>query len=87
MSLTSIFQTDKFKRSVLVEGHVVPEPARAPGEIHLPAPSYYPILVALGIVAVVAGALIHLWVSIVGAIVMVYGAYRFAFEYRSEAHT
>ena len=28
MSLTSIFQTDKFKRSVLVEGHVVPEPAR-----------------------------------------------------------
>ncbi|HLC42867.1 MAG TPA: cbb3-type cytochrome c oxidase subunit I, partial [Methylomirabilota bacterium] len=65
----------------------VPEPTRAPSEIHLPAPSHYPILVALGIVAVVAGALIHLWVSIVGAIVMVYGAYRFAFEYRSEAHT
>jgi cytochrome c oxidase subunit 1 len=64
----------------------MPEPTAAPEAIHLPAPSYYPILVAIGIATVVAGALIHLWVSIVGAIVMVYGVYRFAFEYRSGVH-
>jgi cytochrome c oxidase subunit 1 len=63
----------------------LPESPVAPGSIHLPAPSYYPIMVAFGIALAVAGALIHLWVSVAGALVAVYGIYRFAFELRPGA--
>ena len=64
----------------------VPEPTGAPEAIHLPAPSRYPILLAFGIVTLAAGPLIHPRVCAVGALIVVYNAYRFAFEHRSEAH-
>ena len=55
----------------------------APPEIHLPPPSFYPILVAAGILVVAAGALTHLVVVGAGALVVLLGVYRWAFEYRS----
>jgi len=64
----------------------VPRSEASPEAIHLPAPSHYPIVVAFGIITLAAGALTHLWVSVAGAFLMIYGIYRFAFEYRSGAH-
>jgi cytochrome c oxidase subunit 1 len=63
------------------------EPPRGDAEpavtdIHLPPPSYYPIVVAAGIVAVAAGALTHLTVLIAGVLITVFGVYAMAFEYR-----
>ncbi len=52
-------------------------------ELHLPPPSYYPILVAAGILVAATGALTHLGLVIAGALVIVFGVYRWAFEYRS----
>ena len=57
-----------------------PPPAR---EIHLPPPSFYPIVVAAGVVLAATGALTHLALVVAGALVVVFGAYRWAFEYRS----
>jgi len=56
-----------------------PPPAR---EIHLPPPSFYPIVVAAGVVLAATGALTHLALVVAGALVAVFGAYRWAFEYR-----
>jgi cytochrome c oxidase subunit 1 len=64
----------------------VPRSEASSEAIHLPAPSHYPIVVAFGIITLAAGALTHLWVSVAGAFLMIYGIYRFAFEYRSGAH-
>jgi cytochrome c oxidase subunit 1 len=49
--------------------------------IHLPAPSYYPILVACGIGLVAVGALTRIGVSVFGFLLAVFGIYRWAFEY------
>ncbi len=51
-------------------------------EIHLPPPSFYPIVVAAGIVLAATGALTDLALVVAGALVVVVGAYRWAFEYR-----
>jgi cytochrome c oxidase subunit 1 len=58
-------------------------PPPAPREIHLPPPSYYPILVAAGILVAATGALTHVALVVAGALVIVFGVYRWAFEYRS----
>jgi len=61
---------------------------RAPGaaqparEIHLPAPSVYPLVVAAGILVAAAGALSHPALVGAGMLVVVVGVYRWAFEYR-----
>ncbi len=49
--------------------------------LHLPPPSYYPIVVATGILVVAAGAMTYVIVSVLGALLAVYGIYRWAFEY------
>jgi cytochrome c oxidase subunit 1 len=59
-----------------------PSPSR-PEEIHLPPPSFYPIIVAAGILVTATGALTHLALVAAGALVVVFGVYRWAFEYRS----
>ncbi len=57
----------------------------SPGEpeIHLPPPSFYPIIVAAGILVAATGALTHLALVAAGALVVVFGVYRWAFEYRT----
>jgi cytochrome c oxidase subunit 1 len=62
-------------------------PAPDPHGIHLPAPSHWPIVVALGAGLAAVGALTHLALVLLGALVLLYGAFRFAFEHhRDPAH-
>jgi cytochrome c oxidase subunit 1 len=59
-------------------------PLAPPGEthgVHLPAPSHWPVVVALGLGIGVAGALIHVAVVVLGALLAVYGVFRFALEH------
>ncbi len=56
-------------------------PAPDPHGIHLPAPSFWPIVIALGIVIAAAGALTSLAVVLVGAAVTVVGSFAFALEH------
>jgi cytochrome c oxidase subunit 1 len=55
--------------------------------VHLPAPSHWPIVIAIGIVIGVAGALSHLALVVGGGLVVLVGAFRFALEHhRTPAH-
>jgi len=59
-------------------------PAPDPHGIHLPAPSHWPIVVAVGAGLAAVGALTHLALVLLGALVLLYGAFRFAFEHRRD---
>ncbi|MFQ5945851.1 MAG: cytochrome c oxidase subunit I [Anaerolineae bacterium] len=50
-------------------------------KLHVPAPSFYPIVVAGGIILVAAGGLTYVAVSVLGGLFTVLGIYRWAFEY------
>ena len=55
-----------------------------PHGIHLPSPSFWPIVTAAGIAIAAAGALTHLAVLGVGALVLVVAAWAFALEHHRE---
>jgi cytochrome c oxidase subunit I len=55
-----------------------------PHGIHLPSPSFWPIVTAAGIAIAAAGALTHLAVVGVGALVLVVAAWAFALEHHRE---
>ncbi len=56
-------------------------------DIHLPPPSFYPIIVAAGMVVMAAGAITHLAVVAAGFLITVFGVYAMAFEYhRAGSH-
>jgi len=56
-------------------------PAEPTGEhIHLPPPSYYPILMAAGVVLMAMGPLSHLALTAVGIVIVVYGVWGWALE-------
>ncbi len=55
------------------------EPERH-GDIHMPNPSYFPIVIALGILVAVSGLMIHPAVTVLGAVVMLIGIYGWSFE-------
>jgi cytochrome c oxidase subunit 1 len=68
-------------------GRMPPAPAPAPHAIHLPAPSPWPLTIALGIGVAAVGAITHLTLVGVGALVTVYGVFRFALaHHRDPAH-
>jgi cytochrome c oxidase subunit I len=55
--------------------------------IHMPSPSVWPFVTAVGVTVAAAGALITLPVVLVGSALAVYGAFRFALEHhRNPAH-
>jgi cytochrome c oxidase subunit 1 len=57
------------------------QPERDPNEhIHLPPPSYYPLLIAVGFALVGIGALSHLAVLALGAVVIIYGVWGWVLE-------
>jgi cytochrome c oxidase subunit I len=65
-------------------GHL-PEPPRVSGAgIHLPNPSYWPLIAALGLAGLMVGVLLiqHLgpWGIIAGAAILFFGVYNWAFE-------
>jgi cytochrome c oxidase subunit I len=55
-----------------------------PHGLHLPAPSHWPVTIAVGIGLAAVGALTHVWLVVVGALVVVYGAFRFALEHHAD---
>ena len=58
-----------------------------PHGIHMPASSVWPIVMAAGIAVAAAGALIHLGVVVIGALVLVVGTWAFGLEHhRNPAH-
>jgi cytochrome c oxidase subunit 1 len=65
------------------QGRKPTPPARAPEPhgIHLPAPSHWPVVIALGIGIAAVGALTSLAVVLVGAALVMIGAFAFALEH------
>jgi cytochrome c oxidase subunit I len=58
-----------------------------PHGVHMPSPSYWPIVTAAGIAIAAVGALTHLAVVLAGVVILVVAAWAFALEHhRAEAH-
>ncbi len=57
----------------------------APHAFHLPAPSFWPVVLALGVGVAAAGALIHVAVVVVGSLLALIGAFGFALEHHANA--
>ena len=52
-----------------------------PEPIHMPGGSYWPLMAAVGIIVVASGAVAHtLWVVLLGAALLVFSVFRWAFE-------
>ena len=68
------------------EGVKRPEdPAPPPGEaVHLPGPSYLPVITALGITLAVTGIVITLPVAILGVVITAAAVWRWVGETREE---
>jgi hypothetical protein len=59
--------------------------APPPGEpVHLPGPSYLPVLVAFGVTLMVAGVVITWFISILGALITLIAVIRWVRETREE---
>jgi cytochrome c oxidase subunit 1 len=66
-------------------GGSLPEPPRVSGQgIHLPNPSYWPVVAAIGIAGLMAGVLtspqLGPWGIIAGALILFFGVFNWAFE-------
>ena len=48
--------------------------------IHMPPPSYFPLVIAGGVALIGLGLLAHLGLAVVGALVIVYGVWGWALE-------
>jgi protein-S-isoprenylcysteine O-methyltransferase Ste14 len=48
--------------------------------VDLPSPSGWPVLAALGLALMGGGALVGLWLVLIGVAVLVFGVYRWAFQ-------
>jgi heme/copper-type cytochrome/quinol oxidase subunit 3 len=58
-----------------------------PHGIHLPSPSFWPVVIALGIGTAAVGALLHTALVVIGAGITVVGAFAFALQHhRDPAH-
>jgi heme/copper-type cytochrome/quinol oxidase subunit 3 len=63
-----------------------PAPPTTPAareHVHLPSPSHYPVALALGTIVAAAGALVSVWVVLLGVAAAVIGVYRFALEHHA----
>ena len=57
-----------------------PQPEIPPQRIDLPSPSGWPMLAAFGLTLISGGALVGLWLVLLGVAILVYGVYRWAFQ-------
>ncbi|MBM3217517.1 MAG: cytochrome c oxidase subunit I [Candidatus Rokubacteria bacterium] len=80
-----VYSRDTFWREKYGDRHgrkPVPRPPMPePHGIHLPAPSFWPIVAAVGILAAAVGALTHLALVVAGAAVTVVAIFAFALEH------
>jgi hypothetical protein len=59
--------------------------ARPPGEpVHLPGPTYLPVIVAFGVTLMVAGVVITWFISLAGLLIMLFAVVRWVRETREE---
>jgi len=49
--------------------------------IHMPPPSYWPILLAVALLVMVSGLMISMWQVVIGGLLTLFTMYRFALEY------
>jgi cytochrome c oxidase subunit 1 len=54
--------------------------AHADTHIHMPSPSYWPLVVAFGLPVVAMGLIFDRWISVVGGLIVVFGIYGWAQE-------
>ena len=90
-AIPPVYGRDTFWREKYGDRHgrkPVSAPAGAePHGIHLPDPSHWPVVTALGLGVAIAGALVSVAVVALGAGLAVYGIFRFALEHhRTAAH-
>ncbi len=57
-----------------------------PGPVHMPAPSYWPILLTASLLVMVTGALISIEQVVIGGLLTLYCIYRFATEYHHKPY-
>ena len=57
-----------------------PQPDDPPHRVDLPSPSGWPILAALGLTLIGGGALVGLWLALIGFAVLVFGIYQGSFQ-------
>ena len=57
-----------------------PQPENPPDRVDLPSPSGWPILAAFGLSLISGGALVGLWLVLLGVAILVFGVYRWAFQ-------
>ena len=74
-----VYGRDTFWREKHEPRRAAPASSRVP--IHLPAPSYWPIVAALGIGVAAAGALLHPALVLAGVLVAIVGIFAFALEH------
>jgi cytochrome c oxidase subunit I len=61
--------------------------AASPAPPHLPAPSHWPVMIALGMGIAAVGALTHVSIVVIGALWTIWGIFRLALEHhRTHAH-
>jgi cytochrome c oxidase subunit I len=86
-AIPPIYGRDTFWREKYGPRRAPLAPPPAEHGIHLPAPSHWPVVTALGVGLAAAGALIHVAVVALGALITVWGAFRFALEHhQNPAH-
>jgi len=56
-------------------------PGGAHEAMHLPAPSHWPVLVALGMLIAAVGALTHVWLVVIGILWAIWAIFRLALEH------
>jgi cytochrome c oxidase subunit 1 len=63
-------------------GGMLPEPARVSGKgIHMPNPSFWPVVAALGLLVTLTGFMVGFpYVNLIGAVILLIGVFRWAFE-------
>ncbi len=85
--LPPVYARDTFWREKHGDRHgqrpAPPPPATGEEPVHLPSPSHYPILLALGILVAAAGALTSVWVVGLGALCAAWALFRFALEHHA----
>src|SRR5437764_1389329 len=86
-TIPPIYGRDPFWRQQHGRPGTVPAPTHDHTHIHLPAPSRWPVLTALGIAVLAIGALTHVAVVLAGALFTVVCMFAFALEHhRNPAH-
>jgi cytochrome c oxidase subunit 1 len=73
-------ETGEFSKIASAEEVLADEEAHADAHMHMPSPSYWPLVLAVGLPIVAAGLIFNYVISVVGALFVIVGAYGWAQE-------